>query len=178
MPRERQPMQGAEYATHLATLWNRLTSSWADPDARLLLSKATPVSLPLRSPRLKLLLETQTSLETLAPPTTEAADVAVQCQGVKLLAGLADWVQRNPRLELHGNACRTPDRLWAMTGVNALGCELYASHLGRVLHAVSKAGDEAIAAAAIQQLMDAPGKQQTSTVVFCCCLALLAPCHL
>ena len=164
MPRERHPMQSAEHATHVAALWNRLTSSWADPDARVLLSKAAPVSLPARSPRLKLLLETQTSLETLEPHVETAAEarVAVQCQGVKLLAELADWVQRNPRLEVHGNVCRTPDRLWAMAGTGAFGCELYASLLSTLLNAVCEAGDETVAAAAIQQLMDSPGKESIS----------------
>ena len=168
MPRERQPSQSAEHASSVASLWNRLTSSWADPDARLLLSKATPVSLPVRSPRLKLLRETQTSLERLEPNMETAAEarVAVQCQGVKLLAELADWVQRNPRLEVHGNARRTPGRLWAVTGADTLDCELHASLLSTVLDAVCEAEDEAIAAAAIQQLMDAPGKQNTSICLF------------
>ena len=167
MPGEQQSMQTAEHATHVASLWNRLTSSWADPDARVLLSKATPVSLPVRSPRLKLLRDTQACLEELEPHVQTAAEarVAVQCQGVKLLAELADWVQRNPRLEVHGNACRPPDRLWAMTGANALSCELYANALCTVLNAVSEAEDEAIAAAAIQQLMDAPGKRSVSLYV-------------
>ena len=161
-------MRSAEHAaTHVASLWNRLTSSWADPDARLILSKATPVSLPARSPRLKLLRETQASLETLEThvETAAGARVAVQCQGVKLLAELADWVQRNPRLEVHGNVHMTPDRLWAMTGAGALSCKLYASLLSTVLNAVCEAKDEAIAAAAIQQLMDAPGKQSASIFV-------------
>ena len=167
MSRERQCTQTAEHATHLATLWNRLTSSWADPDARLLLSKATPVSLPVRSPRLKLLRETQASLEVLEAhmETAAGADVAVQCQGVKLLAQLVDWVQRNPRLEVHGNAHKTPERLWAMSGEGALRCELYASLLSGLLNAVSMAADEDIAAAAIQQLVDASGKQETFLLV-------------
>ena len=172
MSRERQSMQ-------IASLWNRLTSSWADPDARVLLTKATPVSLPVRSPRLKLLRETQATLETLLSHGKIAAEarVAVQCQGVKVLAELVDWVQRNPRLEVHGNARGTPDRLWAITGAGALGCELYASALCEVLNAVSEAKDEAMASAAIQQLMDAPGKQSTSLLFpfkeACCCGGLL-----
>ena len=161
MTRERQTLPSAEHSTHVATLWNRLTSSWADPDARLLLSKAIPASLPVRSPRVKLLWETQACLEALEPQVETAAEavVAVHCQGVKLLAELADWVQRNPRLEVHGNTSRTPDRLWAMTGAGALRCELYTSLLSTVLGAVWEAEDEAIAAAAIQQLMDAPGNK-------------------
>ena len=160
-------MQSAAHATHIASLWNRLTSSWADPDARLLLAKATPVSLSVRSPRLKLLRETQDCLETLEPhmETAAGARVAVQCKGVKLLGELVDWVQRNPRLEVHGNAHRTPERLWAMAGTGALGCELYASVLSNVLGAVGEAEDEASAAAAIRQLMDAPGKQSTYVFV-------------
>ena len=173
MHREWPSMQPAERATHLATLWSSLTSSWADPDARLLLSKATPVSLPVRSPRLKLLRATQGTLETLLPHvmktvTVPVARVAVQCEGVKLLAELADWLQRNPRLEVHGNARGTPDRLWAVNGAGALGCGLFATFLSTLLHAVSKADDEAFAAAAIQQLMDAPGKQNG-----CFCVTLL-----
>ena len=163
MPRELQPTQTAEHATHVATLWNRLTRSWADPDARLLFSKATPVSLPVMSPRLELLRETQASLKTLGSHMETAAEarVSVQCQAVKLLAELADWVQRNPRLEVHGNARRAPDRLWAMAGAGGLACDFYASLLATVLNAVCDAEDEEIAAAAIQQLMDAPGKQST-----------------
>ena len=78
MPRERQSMQLPEHDTHVASLWNRLTSSWADPDARVLLSKATPVSLPIRSPRLKLLLETQSFLETLLTHLETAAEARVK----------------------------------------------------------------------------------------------------
>ena len=169
MPPERQSMGSAEFASHLATVWECLTRTWADPRARLLLSKATPVSLPVRSPRLTLLRDTEASLKMLEAHMRTAAEarVAVQSQGVKLLAELADWAHRSPRLEVHGNARRTPDRLWAMTGEGALRCELYASVLGTLLHAVCEAKDEVIAAAAIQQLMDAPGKERAPQILIC-----------
>ena len=148
--------------------WTRLSKSWSESEGLSLLSKKPPVSLPSGSPRLKLLTCTEASLLKLRPgiETKPGAAEAVESQAVRLLAKLFDWVQLEPREEVHGNDGSNSHLFWSPSGCtkseNFEGfkhcCpDVYVAVLLTLLDNVADAKDGALAAAACDQLLAFPG---------------------
>ena len=96
--------------------WSKLFTSWDRPDIKECLKRPAPSPLPKGGP-LDHLLKTTCQLLRKAKqsPAREAANKAVPCHGVRVLATIQHWLQKTPNDEL----LQLPSHWWTVTATLA-----------------------------------------------------------